>query len=222
MKQFKNLDSNLQQITNDPHLKSYLKSNTELLLNTNNSHKQKSLFDKYKSPPIPNWSEKHIPGYNYCGPGTQVVDRLIRGDKGINDLDDACRAHDVEYMIHNDNELAIKESDKKLQYVAEQISKKLDEKIARKRSRISSVLVSLGWGVPSFVEDWFKSSKSKKYKLEADLVWSVFEGKNLLSNLGIINPVKFAASLNDDNFSPDEIKKMGIELYKTYIINKNN
>jgi hypothetical protein len=30
--------------------------------------------------------ELHIPGYNYCGPGTKLSKRLSRGDKGVNDL----------------------------------------------------------------------------------------------------------------------------------------
>lgn len=41
--------------------------------------------------------EVHIPGYNYCGPGTKLEKRLARGDKGINQLDEACKAHDIAY-----------------------------------------------------------------------------------------------------------------------------
>lgn len=41
--------------------------------------------------------EMHIPGYNYCGPGTKLQLRLSRGDKGINKLDEACKAHDIAY-----------------------------------------------------------------------------------------------------------------------------
>lgn len=45
-------------------------------------------YSKYKSTPFPKLGmEKHIPGYNYCGPGTQVEQRLVRGDYGINKLD---------------------------------------------------------------------------------------------------------------------------------------
>ena len=35
--------------------------------------------------------ELHIPGYQYCGPGTKVVKRIVRGDQGINPLDAACK-----------------------------------------------------------------------------------------------------------------------------------
>lgn len=41
--------------------------------------------------------EIHIPGYQYCGPGTDLEKRLARGDPGINPLDRACKDHDIAY-----------------------------------------------------------------------------------------------------------------------------
>ncbi|KAJ8912228.1 hypothetical protein NQ315_009052 [Exocentrus adspersus] len=41
--------------------------------------------------------ELHIPGYQYCGPGTKLAKRLARGDPGINKLDQSCREHDIAY-----------------------------------------------------------------------------------------------------------------------------
>lgn len=41
--------------------------------------------------------ELHLPGYQYCGPGTKLRERLKRGDPGINGLDEACRIHDIAY-----------------------------------------------------------------------------------------------------------------------------
>src|SRR5699024_1517227 len=38
------------------------------------------------------------------GPGTKLLDRLERGDKGINLLDQACKNHDLEYWKHTDLE----------------------------------------------------------------------------------------------------------------------
>lgn len=46
--------------------------------------------------------ELHIPGYQYCGPGTRLKERLVRGDRGINPLDAACREHDIAYSHSND------------------------------------------------------------------------------------------------------------------------
>lgn len=46
--------------------------------------------------------ELHIPGYNFCGPGTKLRKRLDRGDKGINPLDEACKEHDIAYAQSED------------------------------------------------------------------------------------------------------------------------
>lgn len=51
--------------------------------------------------------ELHLPGgYQFCGPGTKLAERLARGDKGINPLDAACREHDIIYSqtVNNNKE----------------------------------------------------------------------------------------------------------------------
>ena len=45
----------------------------------------------------------HIPGYNYCGPGTKLYKRLARGDTGVNGLDRPCKNHDIPYSNSHDN-----------------------------------------------------------------------------------------------------------------------
>ena len=45
-----------------------------------------------------------LPGYRFCGPGTNLEERLSRGDRGINELDEACREHDIAYTQYKDNE----------------------------------------------------------------------------------------------------------------------
>lgn len=47
--------------------------------------------------------ELHVPGYQYCGPGTKLAKRLARGDPGINPLDAACKEHDIAYSKNRDN-----------------------------------------------------------------------------------------------------------------------
>ena len=42
--------------------------------------------------------ELHLPGYNYCSPGTKLQARLARGDLPINPLDAACQKHDIAYL----------------------------------------------------------------------------------------------------------------------------
>ncbi|XP_060861805.1 uncharacterized protein LOC132938813 [Metopolophium dirhodum] len=45
--------------------------------------------------------EIHVPGYQYCGPGTNFKKRLAHGNKGINPLDSACRDHNIAYDRSN-------------------------------------------------------------------------------------------------------------------------
>ena len=47
--------------------------------------------------------EIHLPGYQYCGPGTNLSKRLKRGDPGINKLDAACKQHDIAYSKYSDS-----------------------------------------------------------------------------------------------------------------------
>lgn len=47
--------------------------------------------------------ELHIPGYQYCGPGTKLSERLRRGDPGVNKLDVACKQHDIAYSKNLDS-----------------------------------------------------------------------------------------------------------------------
>jgi hypothetical protein len=42
-------------------------------------------------------AELHIPGYQFCGPGTKYEQRIAQGQRGINVLDEACREHDAAY-----------------------------------------------------------------------------------------------------------------------------
>ena len=58
--------------------------------------------------------ELHIPGYQYCGPGTKLQERLARGDPGINPLDQACKIHDIAYLKNRENVQLRNEADEKL------------------------------------------------------------------------------------------------------------
>jgi hypothetical protein len=95
--------------------------------------------------------EMHIPGYNFCGPFTKLEERLERGDKGINPLDEACKQHDIAY--HNFTDLDTR-------HVADKI---LQERVLSKdaawRERLAAAAVGgitygkrkLGMGIES---DW--------------------------------------------------------------------
>lgn len=82
--------------------------------------------------------ELHLPGYNYCGPGTKLEKRLARGDRGVNKLDDACMQHDIAYTRFNDLDNRHK-ADLELLNMA---SQRLKSKDARKGEKLASWLVS--------------------------------------------------------------------------------
>lgn len=48
--------------------------------------------------------EFHLKGYQFCGPGTKLQERLARGDQGINPLDEACKIHDIAYAKYSDSD----------------------------------------------------------------------------------------------------------------------
>lgn len=82
--------------------------------------------------------EVHLPGYNYCGPGTKLQKRLLRGDRGVNKLDEACMHHDIAYANHTDLSHRHK-ADLQLLNMAKQ---RLKSKDAGKGEKLSSWLVS--------------------------------------------------------------------------------
>lgn len=82
--------------------------------------------------------ELHLPSYNYCGPGTKLEERLKRGDKGINQLDEACRSHDIAYSkssLLSDRHAADK-------ILAEQSWKRFKAKDSSIPEKLSSLLVT--------------------------------------------------------------------------------
>lgn len=103
--------------------------------------------------------ELHIPGYQFCGPGTKLIKRLARGDQGINPLDKACRKHDIEYSKHKD----IEERHKADEILANQARERITSKDAKIGEKLAAAVVwttmkaktKLGMGLK-------KSRKQKK------------------------------------------------------------
>lgn len=75
--------------------------------------------------------ELHLPSYNYCGPGTRLEERLQRGDRGVNSLDELCKTHDVEYHLHKDLQ-SRHIADQKLAQGAEAIYKSRDKSLGER------------------------------------------------------------------------------------------
>lgn len=81
--------------------------------------------------------ELHLPGYQYCGPGTNLTKRLARGDPGINPLDAACKEHDIAYSKNREDISARNAADKVL---AEEAWKRVsanDAKVGEKAAALS-------------------------------------------------------------------------------------
>lgn len=103
--------------------------------------------------------ELHIPGYQYCGPGTKLAKRLARGDPGINQLDAACKEHDIAYSNNRENLEARHEADKVLAEKAWQRVQSKDAGIGEKAAawsvnKIMKLKRRFGMGL--------KSKKKKK------------------------------------------------------------
>lgn len=82
--------------------------------------------------------ELHLPGYQYCGPGTKLEKRMERGDKGINGLDAACKTHDIAYSQSSD----IKQRHKADQQLAERAWERVKSKDSTWGEKLNSYLVS--------------------------------------------------------------------------------
>lgn len=114
--------------------------------------------------------ELHLPGYQFCGPGTKLQKRLRRGDRGINKLDEACMYHDIAY---NNSDLNTRhKADLQLLNMAK---KRLQSKDAGKGEKVASWIVKnamkaklkAGAGVRSFmkiVKDVKSQMKKRKSK----------------------------------------------------------
>lgn len=114
--------------------------------------------------------EVHLPGYQYCGPGTKLQERLARGDPGINPLDRACKEHDIAYSLSKDTRTR-NIADLQLAEKAWQRVKSSDSKLGE---RINSWLITnimkgkakLGMGMK---KKNIKNNNSKKTKARNDL-----------------------------------------------------
>ncbi|KAJ8912583.1 hypothetical protein NQ315_005746 [Exocentrus adspersus] len=77
--------------------------------------------------------ELHIPGYQFCGPGTKLEKRLLKGQKGVHPLDSACRQHDIAYSQSSSLQDRHK-ADKELENRAWERFKSRDAKFGEKAS----------------------------------------------------------------------------------------
>lgn len=82
--------------------------------------------------------ELHLPGYQYCGPGTNLKKRLSLGQKGINGLDSACKDHDIAYDKSN----SFADRDKADEILENRAWDRFKSKDADFKERVASLFVS--------------------------------------------------------------------------------
>lgn len=128
--------------------------------------------------------ELHLRSYNFCGPGTKLKERLARGDRGVNQLDEACRDHDIAYA--NNKNLSDRHiADKILTEKAWQRVKAKDSSITEK---LNSLLVTnmmkaktkLGMGCQSKRIKAKKRSSGSKCKRNNLFKKAIMEARNAI------------------------------------------
>lgn len=151
--------------------------------------------------------EAHLPGYQYCGPGTKLDKRLARGDQGINQLDKACKEHDIAYSL-NKNYQSRREADLKLIDKAWERVKAKDSSFGEKAAAwvVTNAMkgkVKLGSGSkPSFRKLVKAARLGKKPKYDSPLVaakHSLSKAKRYIKEHG--RPLKIPRTLPLPNTS---------------------
>ena len=113
--------------------------------------------------------EAHIPGFQYCGPGTKLSQRLKRGDPGINPLDSACREHDISYSKEKSLGETRKKADRILEEKAEERLQSKDAKIGEKAAAFlvantMKLKRKLGMGICQKQKKQKRNTKKRKTK----------------------------------------------------------
>ena len=68
--------------------------------------------------------EFHRPKMNYLGPGTRLKERLRRGDRGVNRLDELAKIHDIHYSKAKNLQDKWKADDKMIRAISKLPGKK--------------------------------------------------------------------------------------------------
>lgn len=108
--------------------------------------------------------ELHIPGYQYCGPGTKLEKRLARADPGINPLDRACKVHDIAYSTNREDVAARNRADRELALKAWERARSSDAGLGEKAAafvvaKIMKSKAKRGMGVDKVIKKKRKNCK---------------------------------------------------------------
>lgn len=111
--------------------------------------------------------ELHLPGYQYCGPGTKFKKRKAKGQRGINKLDGGCMVHDQKYEENKDLE-SRNQADRVLLEVARERLRSTDASLHEKAAALAvaaamKTKLKLGMGCSQSKKVKTKKLKRKRY-----------------------------------------------------------
>lgn len=130
--------------------------------------------------------EAHVPGYQYCGPGTKLSERLARNEKGVNKLDQYCRLHDIAYSKN-------KSLDSRHQADRE-LTERAWERVKAKDSSLGEKITA--WGVTNAMKAKVKMGLGHKSKIKTSKITKK-SFKNLLS--AVKKAVRLSSPLTGSN-----------------------
>ena len=130
--------------------------------------------------------ELHIPGYQFCGPGTNLKKRLARGDSGINPLDSACKEHDIAYL---DNHEDVKKRNLADKILAEKAWERVTAKDSSFKEKTAAYAVTNIMKAKSKLEMGLKSKK-RNSKTRHGMKKRRVHRKKLINFKTIINAAK--------------------------------
>lgn len=158
--------------------------------------------------------EVHLPGYQYCGPGTKLSKRLARGDLGVNPLDRACKEHDIAYSKSKDTSVR-NQADTQLAEKAWQRVKSKDSKLGE---RINAWFVTNAMKAKAKLGMGLNQKKIKKMKTKHanDLKHIIAKSRaavNLKKPTNMKNAIKVALAAAKSN-----VKRKKVKLSQTRVI----
>lgn len=149
--------------------------------------------------------EAHISGYQFCGPGTKLKERLLKGQTGVNALDSACLRHDLAYSQS-------KNLEDRHRADAELISAANQRLFARDtplRERLASATVSSIIGLKKRFGMGLKRTKKRNKKKRGGFIGPILGGIGAASSLlsGASNIYKNYRTIKQNAKMLGEIKK---------------
>lgn len=103
-------------------------------------------MDTIRGEEVPGGSFNGRKKYSYCGPFTRVEKRIAEGYEGVNELDQACKKHDIDYQEHKDREMRNK-SDDRLAHAASRIANDESKSLAERQDarKVTALIGTKAW-----------------------------------------------------------------------------